>query len=56
MKNLENFGVQEMTLSEEIQIDGGNLYRWAFALAFAALNTDWDQAFDDMSRGFDDAH
>jgi hypothetical protein len=51
MKNLENFGVQELSAREIENIDGGWI-RWAVAIGLAILNTDWDEAASDFSRGF----
>lgn len=59
MKNLENFGVQELDAKEIRETEGGWLDRavWgAVALVLAALNTDWDAAGADYSSGFKDAH
>ncbi|MBU2525506.1 MAG: hypothetical protein KKC03_02765 [Bacteroidetes bacterium] len=57
MKNLDKLGVQEMSTKEINETKGGLGYVCGgVALAIAILNTDWDQAFADYSRGFQDAH
>jgi len=52
MKNLE---VKELSRQEVKEINGGATIGCALgvtALVLAALNTDWDQAAEDFSRGF----
>ena len=51
MKNLENFGVQELNSDETKKTNGGNPIALV-ALTLAVLNTDWERVGDDISRGW----
>ncbi len=57
MKNLENYGVQEMNASEIKEIDGG-VFGWDDILigiaiaAGAAIINDWDDFKDGFSTAF----
>ena len=54
MKNLNEFGVQEMNIEELKVADGGSigLAIGIAGLCLAVLCVDWDQAADDFSRGW----
>ncbi len=57
MKNLESLSVQKMSTKEINETEGGLGYVCGgIALAIAVLNTDWDKAYADYSRGFQNAH
>ncbi len=53
MRNLENFGVQEMSIVEQKNVDGG-VYWWVTAIVVAVVNVivnDWDHFKDGLSAG-----
>lgn len=49
---LSEYGVAPLQNTEMEDIDGGFWYIGVAALALAALNTDWDAAASDFSRGY----
>ncbi|MCD8405150.1 hypothetical protein LNI90_00830 [Tenacibaculum dicentrarchi] len=50
MKNLNDFGVQELSGKEIKETQGG--YWWLIGVGLAVLNTDWDKAGEDFSNGY----
>ena len=54
MKDLNEFGVQEINGKDLKEVEGGGLglIIGLAGLAIAVLSVDWDQAADDFSRGW----
>jgi len=58
MKNLENFGVQELSAGEKIKIDGGSVPPWFWQAAAATfiynVFADWEENVAAFNAGRED--
>lgn len=53
MKNLENYGVQEMNINELASVEGGSVARWVYRAALAVAELILEDPSRTVSSGWD---